>query len=143
MASLWHQGWKEAHGDHVPAELHAARTLDSFRIRLEKHLPNARTSGPVGAPHGLCIVKGEYLDQLYIAPSERGTGLAARLLADAETRIRESGHTQARLTAIAENHRALAFYQKHGWTISTTEPVELETLGDPFRLDCHVLTKSL
>lgn len=143
LSRIWHDGWQEAHADHTPAALHRLRTPDSFATRLAADLANTRAAGPIGAPLGLCITHGDELYQLYVSPAARGTGMAARLIDDGEARIRDAGHSVARLYAIPENARALAFYTKQGWTIGPVEEVLLETLEGPFPLPCARLTKRL
>lgn len=143
LAQVWHQGWIEAHADHTPQALHALRTAQSFVERLTRHAPLCRTAGPIGAPLGLCLVKGDEVDQLYVAPASRGTGLAAALLADAEASIRSAGHTTARLFAIRQNLRALAFYTRQGWENQGEQVAHVETLDEPFPLRCCLLTKQL
>lgn len=139
LARLWHHGWTEAHAAHVPAELTAQRTLESFETRLGMHQSSTRTAGPIGAPLGLCLIKANKIDQIYVAPEARGTGLAADLIADGLVRIRAAGFSQAELEVIPENSRALAFYEKQGWKQLRVEDAQLETLGDPFALRCIIM----
>lgn len=143
LAALWRAGWAEAHFAHTPPALHALRTPQSFRERLQRHADKTRTAGPVGAALGLCIVKGDEIDQLYLGPSARGTGLAAQLLSDGEARIRSAGHAKARLFAIPQNSRALRFYEKQGWVNEGETTAQLETLTGTFPLTCCLLTKVL
>src|SRR5687768_14890596 len=91
LASLWYNGWQDAHAKILPAELARHRTLDSFRQRLEADLPDIRVAGPIGEPVGLCLVRDDELNQLYVETTARGTGIAARLLADGEAQIRARG----------------------------------------------------
>jgi ribosomal protein S18 acetylase RimI-like enzyme len=99
----------------MPPALLRLRTLANFRERLEAVLPAVRVVGPAGAPAGFCIVKGDELYQLWVAPQARGTGAAAALLADAEARLAASGVTTAWLACAIGNHRAARFYEKSGW----------------------------
>lgn len=143
LAKLWHAGWQEAHAAHVPPELIALRTPESFATRLRRHRHAARTAGLVGAPLGLCIVRADEIDQLYVAPDARGTGLAAALIAEGEARIRAAGHARARLAVIPENRRAIAFYTRQGWRIAEEAIFPAETLGEPFPLPCLIMVKDL
>ena len=67
-------------------------------------------AGPPGAPTGFCIAKGDELYQLFVAAGSRGSGVAAALLADAETRLADSGviarERRCRARAIAEARAA-------------------------------------
>ncbi|GAP66445.1 acetyltransferase, GNAT family [Mizugakiibacter sediminis] len=115
LAQLWHDAWQDAHADIVPAELARHRTLENFRLRLEAGLPRVRVTGPVGAPSGFCVVKGDELDQLFVARSARGQGVAAALIADAEARIAAHGFDTGWLACAIGNARAARFYEKQGW----------------------------
>ena len=115
LARLWFDGWQDAHLEILPAELRRFRTLDSFRDRLHAALPHVRVVGPGGAPVGFTIVKDDELYQLYVSAAARGTGVAAALIADAETRIAQSGADTGWLACAIGNDRAARFYEKHGW----------------------------
>jgi putative acetyltransferase len=64
---------------------------------------------------GLLVINVEkgYLDQIAVAPHHQGSGLAEALLDEAK-RLAGSGFT---LHVNQDNHRAVAFYQKHGLVI--------------------------
>lgn len=115
LAELWWAGWHEAHAVHVPNSLVSQRTLKSFRTRLQSMGDSLRTAGPVGAPDGFCAISNQELDQLYVAPSARGTGLAGRLLQDGETRLIKEGVKRAHLHCLPQNTTAARFYANHGW----------------------------
>ena len=115
LARIWYDGWQDAHARILPAELARHRTLEIFRRRLQLTLRDVRVAGPPGQPLGLCINKGDELDQLYVAASARGSGLAAALLGDAEKRFSALGIQTAWLACAIGNARAAKFYEKHGW----------------------------
>ena len=116
LARLWHDTWHESHAPIVPAELTRRRTLDNFRQRLEHALPRIRVTGPAGAPVGFSVIQDGELYQLFVSAEARGTGAAAALIADAETRLRESGIETAWLACAIGNQRAARFYEKSGWS---------------------------
>jgi ribosomal protein S18 acetylase RimI-like enzyme len=115
LAHLWYDAWRDAHLQIVPAELARFRTLDSFRDRLVSGLQHVRVIGPVGAASGFCTVKDDELDQLFVSPEARGTGVAAALMDDGEARLSASGVETAWLACAIGNERAARFYEKHGW----------------------------
>jgi GNAT superfamily N-acetyltransferase len=115
LAGIWYEGWQDAHAPIMPAALTRLRTLESFRERLALVLPEVRVTGPAGAPAGFCILKGDELYQLYVTAQARGTGVAAVLVADAETRLAERGVEVAWLACAVGNDRAAKFYEKRGW----------------------------
>src|SRR5262245_10818580 len=87
LARLWYEGWQDAHAQIVPAELRRLRSLDSFKHRLQSALRDTRVVGPLGRPLGFCTTKGNELYQIYVSAEARGTGVAAALMTDAETRL--------------------------------------------------------
>jgi GNAT superfamily N-acetyltransferase len=135
LATLWFDGWQDAHLEILPAALRRFRTLESFRDRLHAALPNVRVAGPPGDPVGFTIVKGDELYQLYVSAAARGTGVAATLIADAEALIAHSGADTAWLACAIGNARAARFYEKHGWQRIGTMVSELETPDGIFPLE--------
>jgi ribosomal protein S18 acetylase RimI-like enzyme len=115
LARVWFDGWQDAHLQILPAELRRFRTLESFRDRLHTALTQVRVVGARGAPLGFAIVKNDELYQLYVTAASRGAGVAAALIADAETLIAQSGADTAWLACAISNERAARFYEKHGW----------------------------
>jgi ribosomal protein S18 acetylase RimI-like enzyme len=91
LARVWRDAWHDAHAQIVPAELTRRRTLQSFVQRLRAALPDVRVVGPLGSPLGLCVVRDSEVYQLFVSREARGTGVAARLLADAEARLAQRG----------------------------------------------------
>jgi len=143
LATLWYDGWQDAHAAIVPAELIRLRTLDSFRARLEKALPYIRVAGPPGAPLGFTIVKGDELYQLFVAASARGGGVAAALIEDAEARLSQNGVETAWLACAIGNQRAARFYEKRGWTRAGTMVNSLTTPEGEFLLEVWRYEKRL
>jgi ribosomal protein S18 acetylase RimI-like enzyme len=88
----------------------------------------------------MCVTRGDEIDQLFVARAARGTGVAARLLADGEARLRAAGVTLARLDVATENARAIRFYEKHGWLRAEIATVTIE---GPFQIRVLVMTKAL
>jgi GNAT superfamily N-acetyltransferase len=143
LATIWLDGWREAHLEIVPAELAQLRTWASFRKRLSNALPDIRVSGPPGAPSGFCIIKGDELYQLFVSAPTRGTGMAAALVADAESRLAARGVTTAWLACAIGNERAARFYEKCGWYRAGIVVNEAETDTGTFALDVWRYEKRL
>ena len=143
LAQVWYDGWQDAHATIVPVELARLRTRDSFRERLARALPYVRVVGPPGDPSGFCIVKDDELYQLFVAAHARGSGVAAALIADAETRLAEAGVETAWLACAIGNHRAARFYEKNGWH-KVGNMIDLaETSSGVFRLEVWRYEKSI
>ena len=98
-------------------------------------LPDIRVAGNLGAPLGFCAIRHDELDQLFVSPAARGTGLAAALVADAERRLAGHGVTLAWLACAIGNDRAAHFYEKCGWRRAGTVVNRLETTEGPFDLE--------
>ena len=127
LASLWRASWHDGHAGPLPDAIVRYRTLENFTLRLRADLANVRMMGPPGAPSGLCIIRDDELDQLFVSASARGTGVAAALLADAEARIAARGVHTAWLACAIGNDRAARFYQKHGWDRVGTATKQVRT----------------
>jgi GNAT superfamily N-acetyltransferase len=143
LSTLWRDGWNDAHAGIVPAELARRRTLESFRSRLQAALPNVRVVGPLGAPVGFYMVKGDELNQFYVAAPSRGAGVAAALMADAEARLQAAGVRTAWLGCAIGNMRAARFYEKCGWRRVATVVEPLDTPSGEFPLEVWRYEKSL
>ena len=135
LATIWFEGWHESHAQLVPAELTRLRTLESFRSRLAAVLADIRVIGPAGAPVGFSVVKGDELYQLFVSAQSRGSGVAAALLAEAESRLAAKGVETAWLTCAIGNDRAARFYEKSGWHRAGTILSHVETSDGPFPLE--------
>jgi GNAT superfamily N-acetyltransferase len=143
LARLWHDGWHQTHGPLVPQELTRLRTPKSFRERLQAALPNVHVAGPLGAPIGFYVLKGDELYQLFVSPEAHGSGVAAALIADAEARLAERGVETAWLACAVGNHRAARFYEKSGWCLTGMVVDPAETPSGPFPLEVWRYEKRL
>ncbi|HYO45285.1 MAG TPA: GNAT family N-acetyltransferase, partial [Gemmatimonadota bacterium] len=94
-------------------------------------------------PAGFCAIKGDELYQLFVSAKARGSGVAAVLLADGETRLAESGVEVAWLACAIGNERAARFYEKWGWHRVGIMVDELETPSGIFPLEVWRYEKRL
>jgi ribosomal protein S18 acetylase RimI-like enzyme len=106
-------------------------------------LASVRVAGDAGAPVGFCMLKGDELYQLYVSAQARGSGVAAALIADAETRLGGSGVATAWLACAIGNERAARFYEKCGWRRAGTVVEHLEIPNGAFPLEVWRYEKSL
>src|SRR5258707_14051266 len=120
LARLWWAGWHDGHAAVAPAELTRLRTVESFEERMSAALPAVRAMGPVGEPIGFHLIKGDELNQFYLAAEARGSGAAGVLMADAEARLSAAGVETAWPACAIGNLRAARFYQKAGWRLAAT-----------------------
>ena len=143
VATIWYEGWHDAHARIVPADLTRLRTLESFRDRVRAALPNVRVAGPSPDPVGFYLLKGSELYQLFVSSQARGSGVAAALIADAEERLVGNGVETAWLACAIGNERAARFYEKCGWRRVGTMINQAETSTGSFPLEVWRYEKSL
>jgi ribosomal protein S18 acetylase RimI-like enzyme len=143
LAQVWYDAWQDAHAHLLPEELKRLRTRESFGERLRAALPDVRVIGPLGAPVGFCLVKGDELYQLFVSAQSRGSGAAAALVADAEARLAENGVETAWLACAIGNDRAARFYEKCGWRRAGIMINHAETSEGVFPLETWRYEKSL
>ena len=143
LARLWWTGWRDAHAAIVPEALVRLRTLETFRDRIGRALPDLRVIGPVGTPRAFHLIKDDELYQFYVAAEARGTGVAAELMADAEAVLAVRGVQTAWLACAIGNDRAARFYEKAGWIMTGVADVPAETASGPFPLQVWRYEKRL
>ena len=143
IAEIWEAGWRDAHLGNVPDALVVARTSASFRIRAETLVGATAVAVVDGTVAGFVALAGDEVDQVFVAREHRGAGVADALMADAERRLRESGHESAWLAVVGGNARARRFYERLGWT--DDGPFEHLAPGDdgPIRVPAHRYVKGL
>ncbi|QSX77872.1 GNAT family N-acetyltransferase [Agrilutibacter solisilvae] len=143
LASIWYDGWQDAHAQILPAALRQLRTWDNFRDRLQARMANVRVVEIDGEPAGLCVIEHDELYQLFVAATARGSGAAALLTADAEARLAQAGVRTAWLACAIGNDRAARFYEKCGWSRVGTVVIAVETTVGPFDLEVWRYEKAL
>jgi GNAT superfamily N-acetyltransferase len=116
IAKIWELGWRDGHLGHVPDELVAVRTSDTFLTRSAARLHETTVGVVDDEVAGFVMVVGDEIEQVYVASHHRGTGIADVLMQDAEHQIREAGHPVAWLAVVAGNARARRFYERRGWS---------------------------
>lgn len=115
IAEIWDRGWHDGHDGHVPDELTAVRTPESFRERAADRVPQTKVAVVADEIAGFVVVHDAELEQVFVAREHRGTGVAQELMAEGLRLVREAGHDQAWLAAAAGNARARRFYEREGW----------------------------
>ena len=143
VARIWHRGWHDAHASIVPKELTAQRTLASFEERLKRAKPFTNVCFTEAGIAGFTIIKENEIDQFYVAPTDRGKGVAQLLMLDAETRISDAGFEKAWLACSIGNDRAARFYEKSGWENVGSKTMMFEATDGPFPLDVWIFETAL
>ncbi len=116
ITEIWATGWVDGHLADAPAELLPHRTPETFAPRVAAALESTRVAEVDGVVAGFTMIHDDEVEQLYVHAGHRGTGVAARLLADAADRIRAAGHPVPWLAVARGNARAHHFYVREGWT---------------------------
>lgn len=143
VAEIWHLGWRDGHLGNVPVELIAARHEGSFRRRAAQRVGEATVAVIDRQIAGFIMVVGNEVEQVYVAATHRGAGVADVLLAEAERRIKDAGHKSAWLAVVEGNARARRFYERSGW--SDSGPFDYAAAGEngPILVPCHRYVKDL
>ncbi|WP_350281216.1 GNAT family N-acetyltransferase [Kribbella sp. HUAS MG21] len=116
VAAIWYDGWRDGHLGHVPDELVAVRTKESFWTRAAERVADTTVAVAGDAIAGFVMVVGAEVEQVYVARDHRGSGVAGTLLAEAERQVKANGHDEAWLAVATGNARARRFYERSGWT---------------------------
>ncbi|GAB3458353.1 GNAT family N-acetyltransferase [Kineococcus endophyticus] len=126
--------------DHLPAVPALAEKL----VGVQQSLGEAGASllvarrGPT--VEGFCVLvpQGPVLEVRYLAtdPTAWGAGVGRALLESVLTRARTEAFERCELWVIADNARAVALYERLGWT-ATERVEERGSAGRPERLFMH------
>jgi len=141
VAEIWRTGWRDGHLGHVPDELVAARTPESFDVRAAERVGDTVVALLGETVAGFVMTAGDEVEQVYVGAGQRGTGVAALLLAEAERLVHHGGHERAWLAVVAGNTRARAFYARHGWTDEGPFDHHAEGPDGPITVPAHRYVK--
>jgi ribosomal protein S18 acetylase RimI-like enzyme len=89
------------------------------------------------------MVVDDEVEQVYVARQPRGSGVADTLMAHAERRIAEAGHSSAWLAVVAGNDRARRFYERRGWEDEGLFDHQAVSERGPVRVPAHRYVKQL
>jgi GNAT superfamily N-acetyltransferase len=143
IAAIWSDGWRAGHLGHVPDELVALRTPESFAERAPGRIGNSLVAVVDGQVAGFVMVVRDEVEQVYVAADRRGTGIAVELLTAAEDVVRTHGHGEAWLAVVAGNARARRFYERQGWTDAGPFDYPAATSAGPLPVPSHRYVKAL
>jgi ribosomal protein S18 acetylase RimI-like enzyme len=136
IAEVWHRGWREGHIGHVPAALLPYRELESFRQRVPERLSGSTVAVLGATVIGFVTVHDDELEQLYVAESARGRGVAVALIRHGEAQIGER-FARAWLAVAAGNARARRFYAREGWSDAGAFDYAAQIEGGTVPVPCH------
>jgi GNAT superfamily N-acetyltransferase len=142
IAELWHCGWRDGHIGHVPDALLPHRHLEDFRRRVPSRLPTTTVATIAGPIIGFVTVIEDELEQMYVAATARGTGVADVLMRHAEAVIARRFDT-AWLSVVVGNARARRFYEKAGWHDAGPIDYKAEIAGGTIPVPCRRYEKEV
>jgi putative acetyltransferase len=144
VADLWHEGWHSGHAGHVPEGLTALRTLAAFHERTPARVADTTVAvTEAGELVGFVMVVGDEVEQVFVGPAGRGSGVAGVLLAEAKRQVAAGGYDVAWLAVVAGNARARRFYEKCGWADGGDLPYEVTAGGQTWTSPCRRYTKAV
>ena len=143
VAGIWYDGWRDGHLGHVPDELLAVRTPESFGERASQRVADTVVALVGDAVAGFVMVDDDEVEQVYVSSNHRGTGVASVLLAEAERLVAVQGHSRAWLAVATGNERARRFYARNGW--ADEGPFDYPAVGPagPIPVPCHRYAKQV
>ena len=128
--SLVHwQTWREAYDDLLPPEFQDTMTLDRCRFFSQKYPENTLIAMDGKQVVGF-ISYGNFRDEtiqageiiaLYVLKDYYGKGIAQKLMKEALTTLEQ--FSEIFLWVLKDNKRAIAFYQKMGFTVDGPEKI--------------------
>jgi predicted cupin superfamily sugar epimerase/GNAT superfamily N-acetyltransferase len=142
IAQIWDSGWHDGHDGHVPDELTAVRTPESFRTRAVARIPQTTVAVVGGRIAGFVVVHGDELEQVYVDSAHRGAGVAPALMAAGLRQVASGGHARAWLAVAAGNARARRFYEREGWSDDGLFDYAAEGPDGPIVVPNHRMVRS-
>ncbi|TCC40009.1 GNAT family N-acetyltransferase [Kribbella capetownensis] len=116
VATVWYAGWGDGHLGHVPDELVAVRTKETFWSRAAEQVADTTVAVVGDDVAGFVMVANDEVEQVYVSRDHRGSGVAGTLLSEAERQVKANGHSEAWLAVATGNARARRFYERSGWS---------------------------
>ncbi|TDW15817.1 GNAT family N-acetyltransferase [Kribbella kalugense] len=141
VAAIWYAGWRDGHLGHVPDELVAFRTEESFGTRAAQRVADTTVALVGDEVAGFVMVVGDEVEQVYVSGDHRGSGVAGTLLTEAEQQVKANGHSEAWLAVATGNARARRFYERSGWTDGGAFDYPAAVDGGSVPVPCHRYVK--
>ena len=146
MAALWHRTFFDQQGvsEDVPTALaNERRDLAKCVLFMQKKMSTEGYCALLavasdGEVRGLALLKGAghhaEVEKCYLDRSARGTGLAAKLMAAAEAKLRDMVSVSCQcimLHVLPGNKRARRFYERHGFSYKRDFVLNVSLPGGP------------
>jgi GNAT superfamily N-acetyltransferase len=96
-----------------------------------------------GEVAGFVMVDEDEVEQVLVAARHRGSGVAGRLLLQAERRVAAAGHERAWLAVVPGNARARRFYERSGWADEGGFDLRISHDGTDIAVPCRRYGKAV
>jgi ribosomal protein S18 acetylase RimI-like enzyme len=136
IARIWHDGWRDGHLGNVPDALLPHRRFEDFLGRVPPRVPDSTVAIINGHIVGFVTVINDEVEQVYVASDARGSGVADKLLRDAEEKV-GSRFDVAWLSVVEGNSRARRFYERNGWRDAGAHDYRAEIGGGTLPVPCR------
>jgi GNAT superfamily N-acetyltransferase len=110
IAEVWLRS-RAAAVPHIPAPVHTDEDVRAWFADVVCPTKEVWVAEVGGAIAGLLVLEDEWIDQLYLDPSQTGSGIGSQLVAKAKAQ-RPAG---LKLWTFQANARARRFYERHGF----------------------------
>ena len=136
VAAIWREGWVAGHLGNVPPALIAHRRPDDFRAWVIGQVDATTVALLGGCVVGFVTVRGDEVEQMYVASAARGSGVGDVVLQAGE-QIVARRHRTAWLAVVAGNARARRFYERNGWRDAGPITYAAHVDGGTFDVPCR------
>jgi len=113
LATVAHDSFHQAFVGIMSAASLAQRPLSFFVERFAVQWPDLVVALVEDRIVGFSLVRNGHIDMLFVDPGVQARGVGRALLAGAEARGART------LECFRDNHLARAFYEKHGWRLTS------------------------
>ena len=127
----------------VPDALLRHRDGPSFARRAGDRLEDVRLAEVDGRLAGFVRVKDDEIEQIFVDRAHRGGPVAPALMQAGEALLADRGIGAAFLVVNPRNERAIAFYEKSGWTRIGLVDYDAETAEGSFTMSILRMEKSV
>ena len=114
LARVAHDSFHQAFAAIMSPAALAQRPLDFFAGRFAEQWPEVVVALVGGRIVGFSMVRQGHIDMLFVDPATQARGVGKALLAAAE------GGGARTLECFRDNGEARAFYEKHGWQLTSS-----------------------
>jgi hypothetical protein len=78
IAQIWYDGWRDGHLGHIPDELAAVRTRESFDVRAAQRVADTTVATANGVVAGFVMVVDDEVEQVYVDGGRHRHAVAGR-----------------------------------------------------------------